>query len=336
MKIIQRPFFFLVWSTKLALSAAQDGPLPTSISEYPTCILQGQCLTLAITTYCSLKPTIGCACEEETVGFFFVFRNCALKVCSEADINKALNLMEKECTKRGYNPEAIIDEALAPPAYTFPTPSVVPTSISFTTTMSQTSYPSGTGISNPNTNPNTSSKSSGGNSALSTAAIIGIVIGVVAVIAIIAGLIVFCMKHRAKQQRPQAMTAVPPPPPPDGPQPPPQMVPYLSSSPPGYPPYTAPVYSPQQQPIMQQQQPLMQGYQEPEHPAASYHAATKEADAVSSSLPTTTSTPAPLPPRHQGQYFHQLSAQQRPTQVDTSSAQEGHVFAEMSSDNQRR
>jgi len=337
MKIIHRPFFlFLLWSTKLALSAAQDGPLPTSVSEYPYCIQQGQCLELAATGYCFSNPTFSCACKDEAIGFFAVLYYCALAVCTVADIDTTLELVNSACVKHGYNWASIINEALATPTYTFsiasgsnlPTSFIIPTG---------SSNPSGSGTSIPETssNPTTTSKSSSG---LSTAAIIGIVVGGVAVIAIIAGLIVFCMKHRAKQQRLQAMTTVPPPPAPAVPQPPPQ-VQYMGSPPPGYPPYGPPLYPPHQQPItQQQQQPLMQGYQELEQPVSGYYAATttKEAEVVSSSAPTTTTaTPAPLPPGHQEQYFQELSAQQRPPQGGPGFT-EGHVFVEMPSDNQRR
>lgn len=321
MKIIQHPFFLLLWSTGFVLSAAQDGPLPTSISEYPYCVQQGQCLELASSTYCSLTPTIGCVCQKQALNFFVMLYTCALSVCLTADTETAINLALEQCNKRGYNPSSIIKEALATPTYTLPSMSNFPTTILGST---------GTGTSNPSTTSNTPNTSTGSKS-LSTAAIIGIVVGSVAVIAIIAGLIVFCMKHRANQQRLQATDTVPPSLPPAVPQPPPQMAQYAGSPPPGYPPYTTPLYPPHQQPItQQQQQPLMQGYQELEQPAAGYYAATKEAEAVSSSVPTTTTaTPAPLPPGHQEQYFQELSAQQSP-------AQGGQVFVEMPSDNQRR
>ena len=330
MKIIQRPFFFLLWSTYLALSAAQDGPLPTTVSEYPLCVQNAQCLELAASSYCALTPTISCVCKTEAVGVFVMLYYCALTVCSPADIETALGLVNDGCVKHGYNWASTVNQALATPTYTLASMSNIPTSFTIPTNIYQSSNPSGTGTSNPS---NTSTPKGG----LSTAAIIGIVVGGVVVIAIIAGLIVFCMKHRAKQQRLQAMTTVPPPPPPAVPQPPPQ-VQYMGSPPPGYPPYSAPLYPPHQQPItQQQQQPLMQGYQELEQPASGYYVPTKEAEAVSSSAPTTTpATPAPLPHSHQDQYLQELSAQQRPPQGDPGFVQDGQVFVEMPSDNQRR
>lgn len=339
MKIIQRPFFLvLLWS---AFSAAQDGPLPTSVSEYPLCVQQSLCLSYAATAYCSNDQNIGCVCDRQAVGFFIMLYYCAVNVCSTADLSTAINLVNTECTQRGYNPMSIINQALQTPTFTFSMSGMsdtgMPTSLglfSFPTAITQSS--------NPSSNPSSTSKStatvtaeSKSSGAISTAAVIGIVVGGVAVIAIIAGLVVFCMKHRAKQRRLQAMTAVPPPQPPA--IQPPQMVQYPGSPPPGYPSYGTPVYTPQQQPItQQQQQPLMQGYQELENPATGYYLANKKADVVSSSVPTTTTTtPAPLPPGNQNQYFQELSAQQTQTQVDPRLAQ-GHVFAEMPGDYQTR
>ncbi|KAF8453317.1 hypothetical protein BGX38DRAFT_1268705 [Terfezia claveryi] len=326
MKIIQRPLFFLLWSTKLTLSAAQDSPLPTSVSQYPLCIQQAQCLQLAASTYCSYTPTIACVCKDQAIGIFIVLYYCAVTECSTADIEIALGLVNEGCIKHGYNWASTINQALETPTYIFPIASESIPNLVVPTTIPHSSNPSATGTSNPNT-----TTSSGG---LSTAAIIGIVVGGVAVIAIIAGLIVFCMKHRAREQRLQAMSTVAPPPPAAVPQPLPQ-VQYMGSPPPAYPPYSAPVYPPQQQPIMQQQQqPLMQGYQELEQPATGYYVA-KDAEVVSSTVPvTTTTTPAPLPPGHQGQYLQELYGQQRPPQGGPGIAQEGHVFVEMPSDNQ--
>ncbi|RPB20923.1 hypothetical protein L211DRAFT_489961 [Terfezia boudieri ATCC MYA-4762] len=332
MKIIQRPWFFLLWSTKLALSAAQDGPFPTSVSQYPLCIQQDECLQLAVLTYCSLTPTIGCVCKDQAIGIFIVLYYCALYSCSRGDMSITLGLVNDECIKNGYNWASTINQALEQPTYTFSIASESPTN---PTTIFQSSNPSVTGTSNPTTNTNTStqSNSSGG---LSTAAIIGIVVGGVAVIAIIAGLIVFCMKHKAKQQRLQAMSTAPPPPPPAVPQPLPQIQ-YMGSPPPGNPPYSAPVYPPHQQPIMQQQQqPLIQGYQELEQPVTGFYAA-KDAEVVLSTVPaTTTATPDPLPPGQQGQYLQELPGHQGPPQEGPGIAQEGHVFVEMPSDNRRR
>ncbi|RPB20924.1 hypothetical protein L211DRAFT_851944 [Terfezia boudieri ATCC MYA-4762] len=246
MKILQRPWFFLLWSTKLALSAAQDGLFADQVTP----------------TY---RP------------YYNTSVSTTSKIRSNPSATKTIDL--------------------------------------YTTT-----------------NTPTQSNSPGG---LSTAAIIGIVVGGVAVIAIIAGLIVFCMKHKAKQQRLQDMSTVPPPPPPAEPQPLPQ-VQYMGSPPPGYPPYSAPVYPPHQQHItQQQQQPLTQGYQELEQPVTGYSA--KDAEVMSSAVPaTTTATPAPFPPGHQGQYLHELSGQWRPPQGGPGIAQEGHVFVEMPSDSRRR
>ena len=314
----------LVATAQFAIAAPKPAVPDTTIN---LCLVNAGCYAAAISYACPSSPNLNCLCQAQANVFFNALIICGNAYCTTADTNSAVQNGINECAAAGFNVSE--DELTGGPT---PTYSISPATSSVYNPFGTTSPD--TDIDTDNDSGSSGSGSSGsGSSGLGTGAIVGIVVGVVVVLAIAAGLIIFFVKHNAKQKLAMMSAAQPAAPSPaaDTPSAPP--VSQFSSPAPGQGFFPVPPYPAEQQPFMQGQygQQITQ-YQELEQPQNGYFAPDK-AVAASSEPTTVSQTPAPIAVQPPAGQFQELPAQNSPVQQVQPG---GHVYAEMPADSQRR